>query len=313
VSESTGRGAGQGRIDVHHHVLPPQYVDSTPMPVRVPDPATQLRAMEAFGITAAITSLTPRVFEEHRHERREVARACNEFQAGLVRDHPGRFGALAVLPLPDVDGALAEIAYALDVLRMDGVGFFSSSEGRFLGDPLYDPVFAELDRRGAVAFVHPAHCKAPDEFNLRAPASVIEYIFDSTRAIVNLLVNGVPRRFPRVRFLFSHGGSTVPFLAGRIAGLEQSAAVPDVIGTLRSFHYDVAAAMEPYALRSLQELADPTRIVWGSDLPFVRPQRLQQELHEWETYDGFNAATRGAIERENALRLFPRLGAAGAR
>jgi len=298
------------RIDVHHHVLPPQFVDSTPMPVPVPDTASQLQTMDAFGIQAAVTSLTPRVFLAHAARRREVARACNEFQARLVHDHPTRFGAFAVLPLPDVEGALAEVAYALDVLHLDGVGLFSNAEGRYLGDPLYEPLFEELNRRQAVAFVHPAHCAAPPELNLRAPGSIVEYVFDTTRAIVNLLYHGVPRRYPNVRLIFSHAGGAAPFLTRRIAWLEHSDHVPDVVTTLRSFYYDVASAMAPYALRSLQALVAPTQVLWGTDLPFIYGERLREEIAEWETYDGFDAAGRAAVERENALRLFPRLAAA---
>jgi 6-methylsalicylate decarboxylase len=309
MADAAGGSTAQRRIDVHHHVLPPQYVDSTPMPFRVPDTDTQLRTMTEFGIEAAITSLTPRVFEEHRHERRTVARACNEFMAGLVRDHPARFGSFAVLPLPDVDGALEEVAYALDTLHLDGIGLFSSMEEKFLGDPLYDPLFAELNRRKAVVFVHPSHCAAPPELNLPAPAGIIEYIFDSTRAILNMLYHQTFRQNPDIRIIFCHGGSTVPYLAHRIANLEHNAGVPDVICTLRSLYYDVASSMSRHSLPSLQQLADPTHVVWGSDLPFVHGERLQEEIAGWEAYDGFDAATRAAIERENALRLFPRLGA----
>ncbi len=311
MTSPTGTPADRRRIDVHHHVLPPQFVPNTPMPVRVPDTPAQLRAMDDFGIEAAVTSLTPRVLMGYPERPREVARACNEFQAGLVRAHPSRFGAFALLPLPDVDGALAEVAYALDELRLDGIGLFSSTAGRYLGDPLYEPLFEELNRRGAVVFVHPAHCEAPDELNLNAPDSIVEYVFDTTRAIVNLLYTGAARRYPRIRLIFSHGGGTVPFLTRRIAGLEHSARVPDVIGTLRSFYYDVASAMAPFALRSLQELADPTHILWGSDMPFVSGARLRPEVDEWEAYDGLDAAGRAAVERDNALRLFPRLAPSG--
>ena len=310
MMDATGNGAAQGRIDVHHHALPPQFVDTTPMPVTVPDADGQLRTMDDFGIQTAITSLTPRVLAAHPTRRREVARACNEFLASLVRDHPSRFGAFALLPLPDVDGALEEMAYALDALHLDGVGLFSSSEGRYLGDPLYDPVFDELNRRRAVVFVHPAHCKAPAELNLHAPDSIVEYVFDTTRAIVNLLYTGSLERCPDVRLIFSHAGGAVPFLARRIAGLERRTNVTDVIATLQSLYYDVASAMAPYALRSLQELVAPSHLLWGSDLPFVHGEQLRAEVEEWDAYDGFDEATRAAVEHGNALHLFPRLAAA---
>lgn len=309
MADSTGHGTARRRIDVHHHVLPPQFQGSTPMPVKVPDTDAQLRAMDEFGIAAAVTSLTPRVLFANPTRRPAVARECNEFQAGLVRDHPERFGAFAVLPLPDIDDALKEIDYALDQLHLDGIGLYSSSEGRFLGDARFDPVFEELNRRKAVVFVHPAHCAAPEELNLHAPDGIIEYVIDTTRAIVNMLWTGTFRRCPDISIIFSHGGGTVPFLARRISGLEHSGTVPDVIGTLRTLYYDVTSAMAPTALRSIQELADPARIVWGTDMPFVHGERLHAEVEEWEAYDGFDPEQRAAVEYRNALRLLPRLAA----
>src|SRR3989304_8875713 len=180
---------GVWRIDVHHHVVPPQYAGDF-MPIKLPDTESQLRTMDGWRIQPAVTSLTPRVLMANSHRLRKVSRICNEFQARMVRDHPSRFGAFALLPLPDVDGALEEISYALDVLRLDGVGLFSSYDGRYLRDSLFDPVFPELHRRKAVVFIHPTHCEAPAEANLGAPPFVVEYVFDTTRAIVNLIFTG---------------------------------------------------------------------------------------------------------------------------
>jgi predicted TIM-barrel fold metal-dependent hydrolase len=302
-------GAGNWRIDVHHHVVPPQFTDDS-MPVKIPDAAAQMRSMDSWHIQSAITSLTPRVLLKNLHRLRAVARACNEFQAQMLRDHPARFGAFALLPLPDVDGALAEIAYALDVLRLDGVGLFSSVNDHYLGDASFDPVFDELNRRKAVAFIHPTHCEAPEHMRLHAPPFVVEYVFNTTRAIVNLIYSGTLRRSANIRFIVAHGGGTVPFLAQRIAMMEGhrgAKAVTDVIPTLRSLYYEIASTTSGFALRSLQELADPGHILWGSDLPFVYGTRLQEEIDHWQHYDGFDAAGRAAIEQLNALRLFPRL------
>lgn len=303
------------RIDVHHHVVPPQYANDS-MPIKVPDAEAQLQAMDGWHIRAAITSLTPRVLMKNPRRRRDVARGCNEFQANLIRDHFSRFGSFALLPLPDVDGALEELSYALDVLRLDGVGLFSSFAGRYLGDPLFDPVFAELNRRKAVVFIHPTHCEAPPETHLGAPPFVVEYVFDTTRAIVNLVFTGTLKRCPDIRFIVAHGGGTVPFLAQRIAALEghrSAKGVANVIPALRLLYYETASTTAPYALRCLQELVDPTRILWGSDLPFVYGERLQAEVEHWEAYDGFNEDARSAIEEKNALRLFPRFAQASER
>ncbi len=302
---------GHWRIDVHHHVVPPEYADNS-MPIKIPDTETQLRTMDSWRIRTAITSLTPRVLMENPHRLSEVARTCNEFQAKMVNGHPSRFGAFALLPLPDVDGALQELTYALDDLRLDGVGLFSSVGGRYLGDSMFDPVFDELNRRNAVVFVHPTHCEAPEETRLRVPPFVVEYVFDTTRAIVNLVFTGTLRRCPDIRLIVAHGGGAVPFLAQRISTLEghrHAEGVTDVIPTLRSLYYEIASTTAGYALRSLQELVESTHILWGSDLPFVYGERLQAEVDHWEEYDGFDDASRSAVERLNALDLFPRFAA----
>jgi predicted TIM-barrel fold metal-dependent hydrolase len=296
------------RIDVHHHVVPPEFADDS-MPIKLPDIETQLRSMDSWRIRTAVTSLTPRVLLKNLHRLREVARACNEFQARRMQDHPSRFGSFALLPLPDVDGALAELAYALDVLRLDGVGLFSSVNDRYLGDPLFDLLFDELNRRKAVVFIHPTHCEAPEHTGLRAPPFVVEYVFDTTRAVVNLIFTGTLRRCPDIRFIVAHGGGTVPFLAQRVAMMEGHRGARNVIGvlpTLQSLYYEIASTTSGFALRSLQELAGPTHILWGSDLPFVYGQRLQEEVDHWQHYDGFDAVARRNVEQENALRLFPR-------
>jgi len=296
------------RIDVHHHVVPPEFADDS-MPIKLPDTEAQLQSMDKWQIRTAITSLTPRVILKNMHRLREVARKCNEFQARAALEHPSRFGSFALLPLPDVDGALEEITYALDILHLDGVGLFSSVNDRYLGDPLFDPVFDELNRRNAVVFIHPTHCEAPAETNLGAPPFVVEYVFDTTRAIVNLVFTGTLRRCPDVRVIVSHGGGAVPYLAQRISMLEghrKAPEVAEVIPQLRALYYEIASTTAGYALRSLQELADPNHILWGSDLPFVYGERLQEEVDHWEAYDGFNAAERVDVEQRNAGRLFPR-------
>ena len=299
------------RIDVHHHVVPPKYADDS-MPVQLPDADEQLGSMDSWHIRAAITSLTPRVVLKNLNRLRGVARDCNEFQAERVRDYAARFGAFALLPLPDVDGALEEIGYALDVLRLDGIGLFSSVTDRYLGDPQFDAVFDELNRRSAVVFIHPTHCEAPEHARLHAPPFVVEYVFDTTRAMVNLIYTGTLKRCPKIRFIVAHGGGTLPFLAQRVVMMEGHRGAKNVTGVLlalQSLYYEIASTTSRYALRSLQELVGPTNILWGSDLPFVYGARLKEEVEHWQHYDGFDSAGRAAVEAENAQRLFPRFGA----
>ena len=149
---------------------------------------------------------------------------------------------------------------------------------------------------------------------MHAPPFVVEYVFDTTRAIVNLVFTGTLKRCPNIRFIVAHGGGAVPFLAQRIAMMEGHRGaknVTDVIPMLRSLYYEIASTTSAFALRSLQELADPAHILWGSDLPFVYGERLQEEVDHWEHYDGFDAAGRAAVEQLNALRLFPRFSQGG--
>lgn len=180
-------------------------------------------------------------------------------------------------------------------MRLDGVGLFSSVCDRYLGDPLFDPSFDELNRRGAVVFIHPTHCEAPEHTGLLAPPFAVEYVFDTTRAIVNLVYTGTLQRCPNIRLIVAHGGSTVPYLAERIAMIEGhrgAKSVTGVIPALRALYYETASTTSAFALRSLQEFADPARILWGSDLPFVYGARLQREIEHWEHYPGFDNAAR---------------------
>jgi len=194
-------------------------------------------------------------------------------------------------------------------LRLDGIGLFSSINDCYLGDSSLDPVFDELNRRNAVVFIHPTHCEAPEHTRLHAPPFAVEYVFDTTRAIVNLVYSGTLKRCPDIRFVVAHGGGTVPFLAERIAMMEGHRGAKNLTGvipSLRALYYETASTTSAYALRSLQEFADPNHILWGSDLPFVYGKRLQQEVDHWQHYNGFDDATRKTIETDNALRLFPR-------
>ena len=228
---------------MHHHVVPPRFADDS-MPIKLPDTEAQLRSMDSWHIRAAITSLTPRVVLKNINRLRDVSRDCNEFQARMAQDHPSRLGAFALLPLPDVDGTLEEISYALDVLRLDGVGLFSSVNDRYLGDPSFDPVFDELNRRKAVVFIHPTHCEAPEHTGLHAPPFVVEYVFDTTRAIVNLVFTGTLKRCPDICFIVAHGGGAVPFLAQRIAMMEGHRGAKmftGVLPALRALFYETAS------------------------------------------------------------------------
>jgi len=313
------------RIDIHHHVLPREYVAALARlgvtgggGVAFPpwDAASTLEMMDRQGIAAAVTSISaPGVHFGDDRAAGSLARRCNELSARLVAEHPTRFGAFAVLTLPDVKGALQELEYALDDLALDGVVLLASqSDGRYLGDPLFDDLLAELDRRSAVVLVHPAVPKSSESLPLDLPGAMVEFTFDTTRAALNLVFRGATARFPNVRYVLSHAGGTIPYLAGRIAltgalpGLRER--VPDgPLPHLRRFFYDTALSATPHALRSLQELVGPDRILFGSDFPFGPEPVARASIDGLARYDGFDDAGRRRIDGENALALLPRLAA----
>src|SRR5262245_11836814 len=310
------------RIDVHHHILPQEYVQAVQR-AGVPDaggvafslwtPQSTLALMDRQGIATAITSIAaPGVHFGDDRAARALARRCNEISARLVADHPQRFGAFAVLPMPDVDGSLVELEYALDTLGLDGVVMLASIGDRYLGDPAYEPLFAELQRRKSVVFVHPNVPATSQALKLALPGALIEFVFDTTRAVANLIYSGTLERHPDVSLILSHAGGTVPFLAERLA---LGKLVPDLASRapkgalhyLKRLYYDTALSANPHALSSLRELVDPARILFGSDHPFAPEPVVDANVRGLATFAGFDAATRRSIERDNALALFPRL------
>lgn len=309
------------RIDVHHHILPPEYVRSVgdarigPLILsgRTPEwtPAMSIAAMDRNGIATAVTSIsTPGLWFGDRTETQRLTRLCNDYAADMRRDHPGRFGLFACLPLPDVDSSLREIEYALDVLKADGIGLLTNYAGVFPGDAAFAPVFDELDRRGTVVYFHPTN--APCSTCLGdIPAATLEFPFDTTRAIVSLLSGGTLSRCRRIRFIFSHAGGTVPFLAERIARLEVrpdfKKAVPDgVMAELRRLFYDTALSANPLTFAALLGLVTPASVLFGSDYPFA-PEATMAATVRGLAGLGLAAGDLQAIERDNALGLLPAL------
>ena len=315
------------RIDVHHHILPPAYVSALAgvgitggggIPFPAWDAEGTLAMMDRRGIAAAVTSVSsPGVHFGEAGFARDLARRCNEVSARLVGDHPTRFGAFATLPLPDVDGALRELEHALDVLGLDGVVLLASqSDGRYLGDPGFDALFAELERRQAVVFIHPTIPRSSESIPIGVPGFAAEFVFDTSRAVANLVWTGTAERCPSVRFILSHAGGTVPFLAWRWSlldlhptfGPQLAARAPrGFLHYLAQFHYDTALSANPHALRSLGELVGPSHILFGSDYPFAPELVAQICIEQLAAYEGFDAAALRLIERDNALALLPRL------
>ena len=309
------------RIDVHHHILPPDYVAEVGgerigaliLAGRVPEwsPQHSIDAMDRNGIATAISSISsPGLWFGDRDQTKALCRHCNDFAATIREGHPGRFGVFASLPLPDVDASLAEIAYALDDLKAYGIGLLTSYDDRYPGDPDFAPVFDELNRRGAVVYFHPTNAPC-NQCQPEIPAATLDFPFDTTRAIVSLLFSGTFTRCPDIRFIFSHAGGTVPFLAERIARLaarpEHKATLPNgVLPELARQFYDTALSANELAFASLLTLVAPEQVLFGSDYPFA-PEATMTATVQGLAALGLEPAVLQGIERDNALALFPHL------
>jgi predicted TIM-barrel fold metal-dependent hydrolase len=303
------------RIDVHHHHTPPPYVaaltaKSIPGPVRDWTPEKSIADMDRAGVATALTSITtPALRFLDEASARKLARECNEYTAKLVTDSRGRFGMFAAMPMPHVEGTLQEIAYALDTLEADGIGLLTSYGDKWLGDPAFTPVLEELNRRRAVVYTHPTTANCCGNLIPDVPESIIEWGTDTTRTIASLVFSGAAARFCDVQLIFSHGGGTLPFLAERFLRLplinkNLATRVPNgVEHELKRFYYDTAQAAHPYALASLTKLIPVSQIVFGTDFPY----RTAAEHVKGLTDYGFSASDLQSIDRDNAVRLLPRL------
>jgi 6-methylsalicylate decarboxylase len=305
--------ANARRVDFHHHFLPPRHIEAVLArreSGRPPKwtPEISLAEMDKNGIATAIVSLVqPGVWLGDIEKSRSLARDCNEYGAKMAADHPGRFGFFAAIPLPDIEGSLREIAYALDVLKADGIGLMTSFDAKYLGDSAFAPVFAELNRRKAVVFTHPTQPRCCIGLVPGVSVSTIEYATDSTRTIASLLFSGTASRCHDISFIFSHGGGTVPFLVGRFetlaAAKKEAWLAAGVRPELARFYYEIAQANHPGALAALMKLVPISQVLFGTDYP-LRP--AAEAVHGIASYD-FTDSERRAIERGNALRLLPRL------
>ena len=313
-------------VDTHHHYYPREIIDAwqdyvsrngeARLQPNVANwaPAASLAEMDRSGVETSILSLAsiPGVwFGLDPAGTRRMSRLCNEFAAKMVQDHPGRYGLFASLPMPDVDGSLAEIAYAFDILKADGINLSTSFGDRWPGDPAYKPVFEELNRRKAVVFFHPYAPNCCGGLSSGVPPGVLEFPYDSGRAITSLLLSGSLARLRDIRWLFSHGGGVMPMLAGRVAffaGARKDIAeiAPNgVIAELQRLYYDTANAAWPTSMAGLLKMVPPSQVVFGTDFPYV-PTTLQADALE---KNGLSAEALAAIHRDNAARLIPRLAA----
>ena len=338
------------RLDIQHHFLTSKYIEALAKagvteaggegyPQWTPEDS--LSIMDRYEIdTAIISEPLPVWYLESPKKAAEMARSLNEVGAQCVARWPRRFGLFAMLPLPDIDAALSEIDYALDTLHVDGIVLLSNYAGIYLGDPRFEPIFAELDRRAAVVYIHPTistGSEVPSGHFAGSPVptiqpSLLEFVFDTTRAVANLVTSGSLSRYPHLRIILAHAGGTVPYLAGRIidrsgiVSLYQKAqagqaappskemlqhavetAKEESLSQLSKLFYDTVFSANIHVMSSLRQLVPARQILFGTDYPFAQEIGVRYALDELAAFPGFNQQERKEIEGKNALTLFPRL------
>lgn len=312
------------KIDVHAHYVPADYrqalidngqsrPDGFPV-LPVWTPQSHLAMMDRLNISTAMLSVSS-PGANFGGDPVEWSRRINESGAQTVRDHPGRFGLFATLPLPDVEAARAELAYALDRLGADGVVLLTNFDEVYLGDERFDPLFAELNRRKAVVFLHPTSPACFESTSLGYPRPILEFLFDTTRAVANMVLNGTLKRFPDVRIIVPHSGSALPVIADRIAGFagvfplggQQPGAI-DVIGTLQNLYYEVGAGFPfPRQISALLDLVDAGRLLYGTDFPFGAVPGIEANATALADTSLLKRRELQGLLRGNAEGLFPRL------
>lgn len=312
---SPSRAAAQakpGRIDVHHHFAPTFHRDAMgdrrggAWPTW--SPQMSLDDMDKNGIATAILSVAqPGTWFGNVEETRALTRRLNDYGATMVRDYPSRYGLFTCIAPPDVEGSLKEIEYGFDTLKADGIALLTSYGTTYLGDASFAPVYAELNRRKALVYVHPTAPNCCKSLVPGIPVGSIEYATDTTRTIAHLVFSGTVTKFPDIRWIFSHSGGTLPFLTGRftrLANERKPAHLPNgPMPEFRKFHYELAQGNTPGQIAALLKMVPLEQVLYGTDFPFRPGAEVTAGIADY----GFNAAELQSIERGVALKLLPRL------
>jgi len=306
-------------IDVHAHFLPDFYRDALlanghEQPDGFPyipewSAPEHVAAMDRLGIASSLLSISsPGIHFGEVAITKDLARAVNEEGRRAVVDHPGRFGLFATLPLPDVDAAMAEIAHCSDRLDVVGFALLTNVAGTYLGDTSLRPVFAELDRRRARVFIHPTSPPCWEHTALGRPRPMLEFLFDTTRAVVDLILSSVVAAHPGIEFIIPHAGATLPMVADRISVFSMILDVPDgvdVLGDLGRLHFDLAGYPLPRQLVSLLTLTSLEHLHYGSDYPFTPEFAAAASRERLAEVD--DPVALFETLRANTERLFPSL------
>jgi predicted TIM-barrel fold metal-dependent hydrolase len=304
------------RIDVHHHIAPPSWLQAMDIIGRKDFPLSNwsvqktLEDMDKGGVATAMTSpTTPQVTPLGKSVAIRIAREANEYAKKMVTDHPGRFGVFATLPLPHIDESLKEIAYAFDTLQVDGIGMMTSYQDKWLGHPAFDPIWQELNRRKATVYTHPTAANCCANLVQGVPEFVVEFGTDTTRSIASLILSGTSQKYRDINWIWSHGGGALTAFAERF--LVQVTMIPpyrdkftreSMEAELKRFYYDTAAISGGVTLEALAKLVSASQIVYGTDFPYRTAADHTKGVTAF-----FKGDDLAKVDRENALRLLPRL------
>ena len=309
-------------IDLHQHVIPDFYWEASNedgnLAGGINPPRWTLDGAIAYldeaGIDVAVPSISaPGVHFGDDAAARVLARRVNEYLAEIKRDRPDRFGGFAAVPLPDLDGSLETIAYAFDVLELDGVSLMTNAGGSYLGDSRFDAIFDELQRRQAVVFVHPTASPDPIAHSLGLPDALLDYPVDTSRAVAKLHYSNTFARTPDVKYLFPHGGGTIPFVASRFAIVDEMDVIPgaDERGpfaeTVKRLHWDTASAFSDPVLHLLRSVTGLGSVVFGTDYPYPDDEISIGGLRAVQRTAELDDDERRAVLGGTASRLIPRL------
>ncbi|MEV6118763.1 amidohydrolase family protein [Streptomyces sp. NPDC052109] len=310
-------------IDVHAHFVTPAYVQAAQgSGILQPDGmrdfptwsvSAHLGLMDSAGIRASVLSVSsPGTHFGDDRAARALTREVNEFAADVVRTHPDRFGHFASLPLPDVDGSLTELAHALDHLGSHGVAIETNVAGIYLGDPRFEPLWRELDSRETVVFVHPTSPPCHEAVSLGRPRPMLEFLFDSTRAVADLVFTGVLRRYPRIQWVITHCGGALPLLADRMELFRRAFGSgagdgPTVQDQLRRLWYDMAGTPFPHQVPALVRAFGSERLLYGSDYCWTPATGAAAQIASVDVAEQPGETTWRRLTTGNAAKLLPGL------
>jgi predicted TIM-barrel fold metal-dependent hydrolase len=309
-------------VDTHQHVIPDFYWEASNeggnLAGGINPPRWSLEGAIAYLDEARIDVAVPSISAPGVHfgddaAARTLARRVNEYIADIKRERPDRFGGFASLPLPDVDGSLHQLAYALDELELDGVSLMTNAGGNYLGDSRFDPVFSELQRRGAVVFVHPTASPDPIAHTLGLPDALLDYPVDTSRALAKLHYSNTFARTPDVKYVFPHAGGTIPFVAARFAIVDQMDVIPGAqergafADVLPRLYWDTASAFSDPVLHMLRSVTGLGNVLFGSDYPYPRDEISISGLRQLQNTPELDDGERRGVLAGSAVRLIPRL------